>query len=59
VTVFSADGSLDRAFGNEGVEETSIPVSDDQGVIYVMGDGNHLIVISQASRAAEVRIVRD
>jgi uncharacterized delta-60 repeat protein len=59
VTVFSADGSVDRAFGNEGVEETSIPVSDDQGVIYVMGDGNHLIVISQASRAAEVRIVRD
>jgi hypothetical protein len=59
VTAFSADGNLNKAFGRGGVEETSIPGNDDQGEIYVMGDGNRLMVISQASHAPEVRIVRD
>lgn len=58
ITVFSADGNLDKSFGSGGIEETSIPTNDDQGEIYVMGESNHLVVISQASRSPQVRIVR-
>ena len=42
MTLFSAVGNLEKAFSNVGVEKTSIPMNDDQGVIYVMGDGDRL-----------------